>query len=117
MGCDVKTAFRFDSTLFQHYRALIGVRASHPAVRRGGFQSILTDDARDVYAFARRDGRDAVLVVMNNNDAEQTVMLPRGGLLHRRWRRAFGEGTAQTVGGGLRCVLPGRSGLILEAVP
>lgn len=67
----------FNSDLFQHYRKLIHIRNATPALRLGDFQTLLTDDKRGLYAFARSYGNQRVIIVVNNGDAAQSVVLPR----------------------------------------
>ena len=51
-------------SVFHHYRALIELRHSEPAVAHGSFSMLLEDDER-VYAFTRRLG-DVELLVLGN---------------------------------------------------
>lgn len=67
----------FNTELFQHYRKLIHIRNSTPALRLGDYQTLLADDKRGVFAFARAYRKQRVIVVVNNGDTAQTVVLPR----------------------------------------
>ncbi|HEX9005867.1 MAG TPA: glycoside hydrolase family 13 protein, partial [Bacteroidota bacterium] len=104
----------FDSALFEYYREAIALRASHPALRRGDFRTILTDDARDLYGFTRSGDGESVMVLLNNADTTRAVdfsLLPapaRGS-----WQKIFGAATIAGGQGGVRYVLPARSGLVL----
>jgi glycosidase len=51
-------------SLFSHYRTLIHLRNSSPALRRGEWIEVSSDNRR-VYAFLRRYGDETVLVVIN----------------------------------------------------
>jgi oligo-1,6-glucosidase len=62
-------------SVFHHYRALIELRHSEPAVAHGDFTMLLEDDER-VYAFTR-GYRDVELLVLGNFSGEHvTVDLP-----------------------------------------
>jgi oligo-1,6-glucosidase len=64
-------------SVFHHYRRLIELRHSEPAVAHGDFRMLLSDHAQ-VYAFTRRH-RDAELLVLGNFSGESvTVELPDG---------------------------------------
>ena len=52
---------------------LIGLRAAHPALRRGSRQQVWL--ASDVYAYRMSLGSDAITVVLNRSDSEQTIQL------------------------------------------
>jgi cyclomaltodextrinase len=62
--------------LLEHYRALIHIRNSHPALQTGTFTTLLTDDERRVYAFERRLGDERIVVILNAGDTEARVTLP-----------------------------------------
>jgi oligo-1,6-glucosidase len=51
-------------SVFSHYRRLIALRHSEPAVAHGDFTMLLPDD-EDVYAFTRRHGATELLVLGN----------------------------------------------------
>jgi oligo-1,6-glucosidase len=51
-------------SVFSHYRRLIALRHSEPAVAYGNFTMLLPDD-EDVYAFTRRHGATELLVLGN----------------------------------------------------
>ena len=55
------------------------LRRQSPALRLGDYQTLLTDDARCLFAFARRYEGEEVLVVLNADEREHTVELPAGG--------------------------------------
>jgi len=79
---------RFEEGLFDHYRTMIAIRRSLPALRLGAFETVLADDDRRVYAFRRRLGpgfENAVIVVLNasRKSLEVDVPVPEAG---RGWR-------------------------------
>jgi glycosidase len=66
---------KFDSSQFSYYRALIAVRKTNEALRRGSFKTMLTDNSKNIYAFERRSGENTVLVVVNNGNDNASVAL------------------------------------------
>lgn len=101
--------------LFAHCQRLIAIRKSHPALSLGDYTTLLTDNARDLYAFLRTHGSDRVLVLINNSPSVQEVSLPlaaefRGAV----WKSLFGTGPLTTDEKSLQITLPAKSGAILE---
>ncbi len=70
------------------YRRAIALRREHAALRTGSFQTVLTDDAQDVWVFLRRDAREQVLVALNAGEREAAVTLPAA--LGDGWTLVFG---------------------------
>ena len=67
----------WDRDLLQYFKAAIALRHSHPALRRGEFIPLYGQG--NVFAFARHDDGETLLVALNvGNDAE-TVSVPVGG--------------------------------------
>jgi oligo-1,6-glucosidase len=63
------------ASVLSYYRRLIELRHSEPIIVHGDFTMLLPDDDR-VYAFTRRLGSDALLVLGNFTAEEVTVTLP-----------------------------------------
>jgi glycosidase len=61
--------------VFEHYRRVIAIRNTYPALRTGDFETLLTDDKNDLYGFTRTDHGSVVAVIVNNSDKDQTVDL------------------------------------------
>jgi glycosidase len=62
------------------YRRLGRIRAEHPALRTGSFDTLLTDDASAVYAFGRTLGiTETAVVVVNRGTTAQTATVPLAG--------------------------------------
>ena len=76
-----------DPTTLAHYRAVIGLRRAHPALRTGSFRTVLTDDAQDTWVFVRSGGGEEVLVALCASDRPATVDLSA---LGEGWEDAFG---------------------------
>ncbi|HXG67752.1 MAG TPA: glycoside hydrolase family 13 protein, partial [Blastocatellia bacterium] len=68
----------FDRDLFAHYRKLIHIRNAAPALQLGDYETLLTDDANQIYAFSRTYENQRAVVVINNSDREQTTHLALG---------------------------------------
>ena len=89
---------RFDEGLFAFFQSLGAARAQRPALRRGAVETVLADDARRVYVFARTTEDDRVVVALNGSDREQAVELPMAGasrdlLSARRYKPKDGKTT------------------------
>jgi glycosidase len=67
---------RFDEELLKHFQALGKARASQPALRRGTTETVLADEARRVYAFARVLGDDRLVAAFNLTEKEQSLEVP-----------------------------------------
>jgi glycosidase len=62
--------------LLEHYRRVIAIRNTYPALRTGRFHTWVTDDPNDIYGFTRTRGDEVIAVVVNNSDRDQTLTLP-----------------------------------------
>jgi glycosidase len=71
--------------LLAHYKKLIALRNELPALRRGSFDTILTEDEQQLYGFRRRLGDEEILVVLNNSSAPQQTSLAAEGDWEDRW--------------------------------
>ncbi len=60
----------------EFYRAAIALRNAHPALRTGGFRSLVTDDDADVWVFLRQDGDEQLIVALCAADRPAAVELP-----------------------------------------
>ena len=76
-----------DPSTLAHYRAVIGLRRAHPALRTGSFRTVLTDDAQDTWVFVRSGGGEEVLVALCASERPATVDLTS---LGDGWEDAFG---------------------------
>ncbi|MCP5100471.1 MAG: hypothetical protein GY943_33395, partial [Chloroflexi bacterium] len=105
--------------LFAYYQTLTSARLSHAALRTGSMETLLTDDANNVYAFARlmADYSDAAVVMVNRAGAAQSVTVDVNG------RIAVGTQFIDALNGGIYTVdgsgqitvasVPGMSGAVL----
>jgi glycosidase len=74
-------AFPWDNHLWQAElhawtKSLIHTRKSIPALRRGEFTTLFTDDRRRCFAFARKLGDQAVVIAMNASPTPRYLRLP-----------------------------------------
>ena len=51
-------------------REYINIRKEHSAIRNGSYRTILCDDEKNVYVFARENTEESVLVFVNNSEEE-----------------------------------------------
>lgn len=67
-------AVAFNTELFNWYKKFLTLRKQYVALRLGNFTTLLTDDARKLYAFSRKYGTQEVIVIVNrgNRDASFT---------------------------------------------
>lgn len=61
--------------LLQTYKQLIALRRSLPALSLGEFETLLIDDARQIYAYRRSLPEQQVIVALNNTRQTQQVVL------------------------------------------
>lgn len=69
----------FDDEMFEYYRKLIHIRNSHPALQLGNYQTLLADDERELFVFARKYEQERIIVVINNSKEEQHVQFDADG--------------------------------------
>jgi glycosidase len=98
------------------YHQAIALRNTHPALRSGTLQDLLTDDLADVWAFLRTEDKDQVLVVLNASDTPRDVRVPLPQGAPTVWTAAFGEpGPAPVEGGHVTVHVPATAGVALQA--
>ncbi len=108
------------AALREYVTALIGLRKAHPALRRGEWTTLLTDDRQNVYAYLRHQHDDRVLVVINNGEKPATVRLnlPGGARQYRVLLRTDGTKGGAPLRtdsrGVLSVTVPAMSGWILS---
>ena len=105
--------------LFNYYKTLTGIRNGHPALRTGSFDTLLTDDANNVYGYGRlmADYSDAAVVLVNRGGADQSVTVNVAGYLPigAEFEDALNGGTYTVAANGDLTVgtVPAMSGAIL----
>ncbi|MBN1136163.1 MAG: Ig-like domain-containing protein, partial [Anaerolineae bacterium] len=123
-GYDDLPAWRkYDTAMRLHYAALAAIRNAHPALRTGSFDTLLADDDAQVYAYGRRLGDDAAVVVVNRSTTvygvnqsialDVTGYLPEGTVL----TDALNGGSYTVTGGQLAPTVPPMWGAVLTVNP
>ncbi len=81
------------------YRRVIALRQAHPALRRGSFETVICDDARDVWVFLRELPDETLLVAVNGSANEAELDLAATSVAGRQghWRTVFGGEGASVV--------------------
>jgi cyclomaltodextrinase len=65
----------FDKDLYSYYKNLIKIRNSNPALSKGAFKLIHTDDFSDLLVFERRFENQVILVGINNSNSDKSFGL------------------------------------------
>ena len=98
------------------YKKAIALRNEHPALQTGSFESLLTDDAADVWVYLRSNDSEHVLVVLNASDSAHEVKIPLPNDMPKKWTTIFGEGNDVTISEGiLKVNVPRIGGVVLHA--
>ncbi len=122
-GCndpDCRQAFPWDEThwdpdLLAYTKALVSLRKSEPALRRGSYQRLYAGN--DVYAFGRVLDNDKILVAINAGFEPRTVDIPTHalGLQDGPLATLFGDGKAHIINGQIQGLnLTPRNGVVLK---
>ena len=65
----------FNKDLFDHYKKLISIINENEALQEGDFNTVLTDDDKQLYAFSRKHGLSEILVVINKSSKTSLITL------------------------------------------
>jgi neopullulanase len=109
---------RWNTELRAHFKRCIALRHAHPCLRRGEFALLHAED--DVFSFARRLGKETLVVALNASRLTQTPAVRLGGYLPEDTRlRDVWTGATITVSDGrlMGVELPPRSGSVWAAEP
>jgi len=68
----------FNKDIYDHYRKMISIRNSYPALQLGDFKTLFIDDKNEIYAFERSLDKQSIIVVLNNGNTSQEIILPTG---------------------------------------
>jgi glycosidase len=105
----------YNADLHDFYRDMIHLRREHRVLSLGTFTSVLTDDARDLFAYARSMEGEVIIVIVNNSGAVQECVLPEAaGKNVRQWEVLYSMPGGEVHDDGRTVVLPGKSGIILK---
>ena len=89
-----------DAALLDHYTTLGTARAAHPALRTGSFETLLTDDTAGLYAYGRKLGNDAAVIVANLGVTQTVTVNVEGFVPNGTQLTDELNGGAYTVSGG-----------------
>jgi glycosidase len=70
----------WNEDLHSFVKTLVALRKRHAALRRGSFRSILADNRRRCYAFARTLGEETIVALLNASPTRRHLRLPTAGL-------------------------------------
>jgi cyclomaltodextrinase len=98
--------------LQQHYRKLLKLRNSLPALQLGSFTTLVADDARDLYGFERSYQQQQVRVLLNNSNQPQQVELSHNGL---NWQERIDQLPITKKGDKIYLTVPAKWGAVLVA--
>jgi len=94
------------------YKKLIAIRLSHPALRTGSYQTLLADNAADVFAYQRREGDDVVWVILNNSSAPRILKLPSLGF--SGFKSLMDDASFTAKNNRLQLTIPAKQGLVVS---
>jgi cyclomaltodextrinase / maltogenic alpha-amylase / neopullulanase len=62
---------QIETSLFNHYKKVIGIRRQYEALQVGDYKTVFIDDARSMYGFSRTYNGQKIIVLLNNNAKPQ----------------------------------------------
>jgi len=65
----------FDASLFEFYRTLVHLRRNSPALMKGAYKTVITDDECELFGFKRYIGNEIIVVLFNTGYEEQRVTI------------------------------------------
>ena len=84
------------SDLLESYKQMIRLRKDHEALRRGSFETLMTDDEQDLFVYRRTHGDETLVIALNAGENEARFSLPDG-----EWKAIHGAGLSPGVVGPL----------------
>jgi alpha-glucosidase len=100
--------------MLDYFKRAIQLRHDHPVLRHGQLTTLYAEG--DVYAMARHDEAEQLIVVLNTGETEAQVTLPVGKYAQdgTNLRSVFGPETSGTVSdGAFKATVPGRVGVVI----
>ncbi len=104
----------WDLELFAYVKELIALRHAHRVLRRGHYYELYAEEL--VYAFARRDADETMVILLNAGEEAAEVSVPVGAYFHDgvHLKVILGTGQVGAVSNGeMRVTLPARDGVVL----
>jgi glycosidase len=105
---------QWDLELLDYFKRAIRLRHDHPVLRHGELTTVYAEGG--MYAMARSDADETLLIVLNADEDAQQITLPAPDSLTEgaRVRSLFGPSIDTTVQAGqLSLAIPARSGVVL----
>jgi cyclomaltodextrinase / maltogenic alpha-amylase / neopullulanase len=102
-----------NNDLREHYKKLIGIRNENPALQLGDFETILTDNTKELYAFSRNYKNEKIIVVFNNSTQKHTaeIITPAS----TKWTDLLNENVVyETSKSKIKFDVPAKWGMILK---
>ncbi len=65
-----------NSDLFDFYKKAISIRRNNVSLNIGDFQTLITNDSENLYAFMRSSSKQKIVVVIDNSDSDKVIQLP-----------------------------------------
>lgn len=65
-----------DKDMVAFFREAIALHNTNPAFKSPAFEVVVADDERNVFGYARGEGAERRVVLLNRSDREQTVQIP-----------------------------------------
>lgn len=72
---------RWNMELFELHKRLIAVRRDHPGLRRGAARIVAADPVQNTLVWWRGEGRDGLLIALNNSGRQQDVVVDMAGAI------------------------------------
>lgn len=67
---------RIEQDVLEHHRRMIAIRNTYPALQVGSLDTLMTDDGKGIYAYARSLDGESVVVVLNNSGQQHRLDVP-----------------------------------------
>jgi glycosidase len=102
-----------NNDLLEHYKKLIRIRNENNALQLGDFETILTENKKELYAFSRNYKDEKIIVVLNNSSEKQTaeIKTPSGS----KWKDLLNENVLYKSSESKIIIgIPGKWGTILK---
>jgi cyclomaltodextrinase / maltogenic alpha-amylase / neopullulanase len=96
------------------HKRLIAMRRAHPALRTGAYRRLYAD--ADVYAFARADDDETLLVAVNVAEEPRSVVIPIDEDFEAGAKPSaiYGENAVELSDGRIKIDLPARDGIVID---